>query len=112
MLSQEREIFKNIYSKGLDKIDKLSKKIDYDDLTFIVNSSGLRTDFSKLKDPIASVDSFKNLEILIEEERYNQKEFNRYLRKNKNWKKVWKTNKKHWLILICFWTEETMLLNL
>ena len=69
MLSQERQIFKNIYSKGLDKIDKLFKKVDYSDVKFIVNNSGLKIDFSKLKDPVAFVDSSKNLEISIEEAR-------------------------------------------
>ena len=69
MLSQERQIFKNIYSKGLDKIDNLFKKVDYSDVKFIVNNSGLKIDFSKLKDPVAFVDSSKNLEISIEEAR-------------------------------------------
>ena len=81
MLSQERQIFKNIYSKGLDKIDKLFKKVDYSDVKFIVNNSGLKIDFSKLKDPVAFVDSSKNLEISIEEARYKQEAFNRYLKK-------------------------------
>ena len=39
----EREIFKNINNKRLDKIDALSKPIDYCDLKFIVNSGGLET---------------------------------------------------------------------
>ena len=37
----EREIFKNIYNQRLDKIDALSKNVDYGDLKFIVNRSGL-----------------------------------------------------------------------
>ena len=81
MLSQERQIFKNIYTKGLDKIDKLFKKVDYSDVKFIVNNSGLKIDFSKLKDPVAFVDSSKNSEISIEEARYKQEAFNRYLKK-------------------------------
>ena len=31
LILKEREIFKNIYKKRLDKIDELDKKIDYDD---------------------------------------------------------------------------------
>ena len=85
MLSKEREIFKSIYNKILDKIDELSKKIDYGDLKFIVNSSGLETDFSEIKDPVAFLDSIKNCEISIEEARHKQEEFNRYI-KNTNWK--------------------------
>ena len=61
LFSKEGKIFKNIYNKRLNKIDKLSKKIDYGDLKFIVNSSGLETDFSKLKDPVAFLDSAKNM---------------------------------------------------
>ena len=64
MLSKEKEIFKNMNNKRFDKTDKLSKKIDY--------SSGLETDFSELKDPVA---------FRVEETRYKQEEFNRYLRK-------------------------------
>ena len=49
MLSKEREIFKNTYNKRLEKIDELSKKIDTDNLKFIVNSSGLEADISELE---------------------------------------------------------------
>ena len=35
LVPKEREIFKNIYNKRLDKIEELDKKIDYDDLIFI-----------------------------------------------------------------------------
>ena len=40
LLSREREIFKNIYNKRLDKIEELSKKIDYNNLKYTVISSG------------------------------------------------------------------------
>ena len=49
LLSKEREIFKNTYNKRLEKIDELSKKIDTDNLKFIVNSSGLEPDISELE---------------------------------------------------------------
>ena len=61
MLSKERDIFKNIFNKRLDKIDELSTAIDNGDLKFIVNSSGLETDFSELKDAVAFLDSIKNV---------------------------------------------------
>ena len=77
LLSKEREIFKNIYNKRLDKIDELSKKLNYGDLKFIVDSANLETDFSELKDPVVSVDS---TEKRIEKARYKQEEFNRYLK--------------------------------
>ena len=41
LLSKEREIFRNIYKKILNKIDELSKQTDYGDLKFIVHSNGL-----------------------------------------------------------------------
>ena len=62
MLSKEREIFKNIYKKRLNKIDELSKKIGYGNLKFIVNSSDLGTNFSELKDSVAFLDSIKKRE--------------------------------------------------
>ena len=39
LLSKEREIFKNIFNKRLDKIEELSKKNDYNNLKYIVISS-------------------------------------------------------------------------
>ena len=84
MLSKEREIFKNIYIKRLNKKDELSKKVDYGNLKFIVNSTGLETNFSELKHPVDFLDSIEKREISIEEARYNQKELDRYFKKNKN----------------------------
>ena len=81
LLSKKREIFQNIYNKRLDNIDELSKAIDYGDLKFIVNGSGLEANFSELKGPAAFLDSIKKREILIEEARHKQEEFNRYLKK-------------------------------
>ena len=81
MLSKEREILKNIYNETLDKIDELLKKIDYGDLEFIICSSGTETNFNRLKDPVAFLDSVRKREISIEEVRYKQEEFNRYLKK-------------------------------
>ena len=74
MLSKEREIFKNIYNKRLKKRDELLKTIDYGDLEFIVNSTGIETDSSELKDRVAFFDSTKNRDILIEEVWHKQEE--------------------------------------
>ena len=93
MLSKEREIFKNIYIKRLNKKDELSKKVDYGNLKFIVNSTGLETNFSELKHPVDFLDSIEKREISIEEARYNQKELDRYFKKNKNRKSFWRTKK-------------------
>ena len=56
MFSKEKEIFKNIYNERLDKVDELSKKIDYNST---VNSTCLGTDFIELKDPVTFLDSIK-----------------------------------------------------
>ena len=86
MLLKERDIFKNIYNKKLDKIDEIPKTIDYGDLKFVVSSSGRETNFSELKDSVAFLDSIRKHEISIEEGLHKPEEFIRYLKKNKNWK--------------------------
>ena len=35
LLSREREIFKGIYNKRLDKIEQLNNKIDYNNLKYV-----------------------------------------------------------------------------
>ena len=72
-------------------------------MKFIVNSSGLETNFIELKDPLAFLDSIKKREMLIEEARHKQL--------LKNLIDIHK-KKEHRLILISFLTEETMLLSL
>ena len=43
LLSKEREIFKDIYNKRLDKIEELNNKIDYDNLEYVVYSNKKKT---------------------------------------------------------------------
>ena len=50
-------------------------------MKFLVNSTGLETDFSELKDPVAFLDSIKKREKSKEEAQCKQKEFDRYLKK-------------------------------
>ena len=50
LFSKERERFKNIHNKRLDKIDGLTRKTDYDDLEFKINNTGLKTNFTELRD--------------------------------------------------------------
>ena len=47
LLSKERETFTNIYSKRLDEIEELTKKIDGNNLIFTTLSTRDTTDFSK-----------------------------------------------------------------
>ena len=80
LISKERETFKNIYSKRLDKIEELTKKIDNNDLNFIVNSTGDETDFSEVEDPITLLDNIKSDEITIEKAKDLQEGFNKQLK--------------------------------
>ena len=50
LFSKERERFKNIHNKRLDKIDGLTRKTDYDDLKLKINNTGLKTNFTELRD--------------------------------------------------------------
>ena len=87
LLSNEWQTFKNIHNKRLNKIDELSKTIDYSDLKFIVNSSGLDTNFSKLKDLVAFLNSFEKCEISIEQHDINKTNLiDMLIKKSKNWK--------------------------
>ena len=60
---QRKELFKNIYNKRLNNIEKLSNKIDYNDLKV---SSGLETHFNELQDLVTFPDDIKTNKILIE----------------------------------------------
>ena len=73
LLSKERKIFKNIYNKRLNKIDELSKIIDYSDLKLIISSGGTATDFSELKDSVTSLESIRKPEISVDEHAINEK---------------------------------------
>ena len=50
--SREREIFRNIYNKRLDKIEELTKKIDGDNLVFTTLSTGETVNFSGKNNPL------------------------------------------------------------
>ena len=52
LLSKKREIFKNIYNERLDKIEELNKKIDYNNLTYTVISTGEEFEFDESEDPL------------------------------------------------------------
>ena len=65
LISKEREIFKNIYNKRLDKIEGLNNKIDYNNLKYVVVSIGDEYSFDKLKDPIAFLADIKKGKISL-----------------------------------------------
>ena len=69
---QRKELFKNIYNKRLNNIEKISKKIDYNDLKV---GSGLDTHFSELQDLVTFPDDIKTNKILIAGVQYKKKNF-------------------------------------
>ena len=85
---KETEIFKDIYNKRLDKMKELDNKIDYDNLKYVVERSGLEYDFNKIKDPITLLNDIKEGKISVEETKEKQKDYYSYLntirRANKN----------------------------
>ena len=59
LLSKEREIFKDIYNKRLDKIEEMNNEIDYDDLNYVVLSTDMEYKFSIETDPISLLNAIK-----------------------------------------------------
>ena len=88
LISKEREIFKDIYNKRLDKLEELNNKIDYDNLKYVVESSGDEYRFNKIEYPIAFLNDIKKGKISLEEAKEQQKNYYNYLnmirRGNKN----------------------------
>ena len=88
LISKETEIFKDIYHKRLDKIEELNNKIDYDNLKYVVEKSGLQYNFNKIKDPITFLNDISEGKISVEEAKEKQKDYYSYLntirRGNKN----------------------------
>ena len=50
--SKEREIFKDICNKRIDKIEELNNKIDYDNLKYVVVGTGDEYNFDNLDEPL------------------------------------------------------------
>ena len=79
LLSKEREIFKDIYNKRLDKIEEMNNEIDYDDLNYVVLSTDMEYKFSIEKDPISLLNAIKKGEMSLEEAKNRQKDYLYYL---------------------------------
>ena len=77
--SKERKIFKDIYNKRLDKIEEMNNEIDYNDLDYIVLSSGMEYKFSVEKNPISLLNAIKKDEMSLEEAKNRQKDYLKYL---------------------------------
>ena len=61
LFSKEREIFKDIYNKRLDKIEEMKNEIDYDDLDYVVLKSDMEYNFSIEKYPISLLNAIKKV---------------------------------------------------
>ena len=88
LFSKERETFKDIYNKRLDRIEELNNKIDYNNLKYPIYATKNLLDFSELTDPLALLDKIKKCELKLETAKDYQKnlfEDIKYIRKgNKN----------------------------
>ena len=78
LISKEREIFKDIYNKRLDKIEELNNKIDYDNLKYVVERSGVEYNFNKVKNPIDLLSDIKEGKISLEEAKEKEKDYYNY----------------------------------
>ena len=79
LISKEREIFKDIYNKRLDKLEELNNKIDYDNLEHVVEKSGDEYSFNKIKDPIVLLNDIKKGKRSLEEAKEKRKDYYNYL---------------------------------
>ena len=73
LISKEREIFKDIYNKRLDKLEELNNKIDFHNLKYVFESSGDEYRFNKIEDPIALLNDVLKGKISLEEAKEKQK---------------------------------------
>ena len=81
-LSREREIFKDIYNKRLDKIEELNN-IDYNNLNYVVAGTGDKYSFDDLDDPLIFLNNM--------EQQYNFRKYLNLIRignKNDNQKRT------------------------
>ena len=79
LYSKEREIFKDIYNKRLDKIEELSNKIDYNDLKYVTINNNTTHNFSDITGPINVLNEIKNGKISLEEAMTIQQYYLEYL---------------------------------
>ena len=104
-------MFKDIYNERLDKIEELTKKINHDDLSFFVQSSGDKTDLTKAEDTIVFLSNISTDKTNLEEAENLQEDFNEYLKNiQKGNKSVEQKERCH--MLTCFLMKKMILSNL
>ena len=77
--SKEREIFKDIYNKRLDKIEEINNKIDYNNVNYVVVGTGDEYNFNNLDDPLTLLNNIKKGKISMKKAIEQQYDFNKYL---------------------------------
>ena len=93
LLSKEKEIFKNINNKRLDKIKELSTKIDYKNLKYTAIRSGEESEFDKSEDPLVFLNDIKKGKISLEEAKNLQQDYEKYLNEMRKGNKSAEQNK-------------------
>ena len=74
-----REIFQNIYNKRLEKIEELNNKIYYNDINYVVVSTGDKYSFDDLDDPLTLLNNIKKGKISMGKAMEQQHNFYKYL---------------------------------
>ena len=94
LLSKEREIFKDIYNKRLDKIEDINNKIDYNNLNYVVVDTADEYNFNSLDDHLTFLNNIKKGKISMNKAIEQQQNFYKHLNiirignKNDNQKNV------------------------
>ena len=79
LLSKEREIFKDIYNKRLDKTEEINNKSDYNNLNHVVVGTGDEYDFNNLDDPLTFLSNIKKGKTSMNKAIEQQENFYKYL---------------------------------
>ena len=79
LLSKEREIFKDIYNRRLDKIEEWDNKTDYNNLKYVVVNNGDEYSFDELDDLLVFLNNIKKSKISLEEAKNQQQNYYNYL---------------------------------
>ena len=90
----------------------MNNKIDYDNLKYVVESSGDKYRFNKIEDPIALLSDIKKGKISLEEAKEQQKNYYNYLNTIRRGNKYASQKKEPRRILTFFLMQEIMQLNL
>ena len=62
-----KKIFKDIYNERFDRLEELTKEIDYNDLNFVAECTGAETDFTNIENLIVFLNNIKTNKITIKE---------------------------------------------